>query len=136
MGSWTRSLARAAVATLLMAAALAQAGPRAVACPRCPAEPVFLDTECEGEKVGWILGNDRVAYFACQGWRDYVEVWAKRETPRRLAIKLSWTGRGGQLMVQRTTVALGEAVTIWSGGEQDVALYGGVAKPLTLTWAE
>ncbi len=136
MESWPRSLAQAVVATLLVSGSPAQAGPRADACRECPREPIFLDRNWSGQKGSWILGSDRTVYFTCKGWREHVEVWAKRETPTRLAIRLSWTGRGGQRMVYRATVALGGTVTIWSGGEQDVALYGGEAKPLTLTWSE
>jgi hypothetical protein len=124
------------MATLLVTGSPARAGPRAAACPDCPSEAIFLDNEWSGQKSGWILGNDRTVYFRRTVWRENVEIWAKRETPTRLAIRFSWNGPGGQRVVHRATVALGASVTIWSGGEQDVALYGGVAKPLTLTWAE
>lgn len=134
MESWLRSLAL--VGALVVAMDQVQAGPRAAACPNCPSDAIFLDNEWMGRKFGWIVGNDRTAYFTNLGWRDPVEVWAKRETPTRLAIQLSWTGNGGKRMVHRATVLLGGAVTIWSRGEQDISLYGGVARPLTLTWAE
>lgn len=136
MESWSRSLVRALLAALLVAASPARAGPRAAACPDCPSEAIFLDNEWSGRGSSWILGNDQTVYFRRTAWRENVEVWAKRETPTRLAIRLSWTGPGGKRTVHQSKVALGGTVTIWGGGDQDVALYGGVAKPLTLTWAE